>query len=57
MERNINVWLPLARPLLGAQPAAQACASDRELNQRPFGLQAGAQSTAPRQPGLNIYFK
>ena len=26
MERNINVWLPLARPLLGAWPATQACA-------------------------------
>ena len=25
-ERNINVWLPLARPLLGTWPATQACA-------------------------------
>ena len=25
---------------------------DWELNQRPFGLQAGAQSTEPHQPGL-----
>ena len=25
-ERNINVWLPLAFPLLGAWPATQACA-------------------------------
>ena len=25
-ERIINVWLPLARPLLGAWPATQACA-------------------------------
>ena len=24
-ERNINVWLPLVRPLLGIWPAAQAC--------------------------------
>ena len=24
-ERNINVWLPLARPLLGTWPATQAC--------------------------------
>ena len=23
--RNINVWVPLARPLLGAWPATQAC--------------------------------
>ena len=25
-ERNSNVWLPLARPLLGTWPAPQACA-------------------------------
>ena len=25
-ERNINVWLPLTRPLLGTWPAIQACA-------------------------------
>ena len=25
-ERNINVWLPLADPLLETLPAAQACA-------------------------------
>ena len=25
-ERNINVWLPLMRPLLGTWPATQACA-------------------------------
>ena len=25
-RRNINVWLPLARPLLGTWPATQACA-------------------------------
>ena len=25
-EKNINVWLPLARPLLGTWPATQSCA-------------------------------
>ena len=25
-ERNINVWLPLARPLWGTWPTTQACA-------------------------------
>ena len=25
-ERNINVWLPLKRPLLGNWPATQECA-------------------------------
>ena len=32
-ERNINVWLPLACPLLGTWPATQACALDWESNQ------------------------
>ena len=31
-ERNINVWLPLVRPLLGTWPTTQACALDWELN-------------------------
>ena len=26
MERNSNVWLPLARPMLGTWPITQACA-------------------------------
>ena len=25
-ERHTNVWLPLARPLLGTRPTTQACA-------------------------------
>ena len=29
---------------------------DWESNQRPFGFQAGAQSTEPHQPGLDIDF-
>ena len=29
---------------------------DWETNLQPSGLQAGAQSTEPHQPGLNIYF-
>ena len=28
-ERNINVWLPFMRPLLGPWPATQACALPR----------------------------
>ena len=31
-ERNINVWLPLAHPLLGTWLTTQACALDWELN-------------------------
>ena len=51
-ERNINVWLPLLHPQPGTWPRSQACALDGELNQRPFHLQAGTQSTQPHQPGL-----
>ena len=29
---------------------------DWELNQRPFGSQAGTQSTEPHQPGLELSF-
>ena len=46
-ERNIPVWLPLARPLLGTWPTTQVCALDWESNQQPFGSQAGTQSTEP----------
>ena len=34
-ERNINVWLPLARPLLGTWPTTQACALTRNLTHDP----------------------
>ena len=52
-ERNINVWLPLTRPLLGTWSATQACALTGNQTGDPFfGLQAHAQSTEPRQPGL-----
>ena len=30
--------------------------SDWESNQRPFGLQAGTQSTEPHHPGLSLSF-
>ena len=56
MERNISVWLPLMRPLLGIWPATQACALDWELNQWLFGSQAGTQSTEPHQPWLNVQY-
>ena len=51
-ERNITVWLPLARPLLGTWHTTQACVPDWESNWRPFSSQASAQSTEPHQPGL-----
>ena len=48
------MWLPLACPLLETWPITQACALDWELNQRPFGLQAGTQPTVPHQPEEEI---
>ena len=51
-KRIINVWLPLKRLRLGTWTTTQACALDWESNQRPFGLQAGGQSTELHQSGL-----
>ena len=50
---NID-WLPLARPQTGDLASNPGMYPDRKLNQRPFSLQAGAQSTEPHQPGLNV---
>ena len=36
-ERNINVWLPLARPLLGTWPTTQACALTGNRTGHPLG--------------------
>ena len=35
-ERNINVWLPLMRPLLGSWPATQACALNGDQTREPL---------------------
>ena len=53
-EENINVWLPLARPLQGTLPATQACAL---TGIRPATLwHAGQpQSTEPHQPEQNAH--
>ena len=46
-KRNINVWLPLSRPLLGTWTSTQACAL---IGNQTFCSQAGIQSTEPLQP-------
>ena len=51
-EGNISVWLPLACPPTGNLDYNPGMCPDWELNQRPFGLQAGTQSTESHQPGL-----
>ena len=49
--RNINVGLPVVRPLQVTWPETQACALDWESNQQSPGSKASAQSTEPHQPG------
>ena len=48
-ERNINVWLLLALLQLGTSPPDMC--PNWELNQWPFGSQAGTQSTEPHYLG------
>ena len=52
-ERNINVRLPVTHPhQTGDLTHNPGMCPNRESNWRPFGSQAGAQSTEPHQPGL-----
>ena len=51
-QRNFSMWLSLMCPLLGAWPGCSpSMCPDWESNLTHFGLQAGAQSTEPLQPG------
>ena len=43
-------------PLTGDLTGDPVMCPDWELNLRPFGLQTGAQSTEPHQPGLTSQF-
>ena len=56
-ERNIDVWLPLARPQLGTWPATQACALTGNQTSDLLACSAGTQSTEPHQPGLLLLLK
>ena len=56
-EGNINVWLPLAQPLLGTLSCNPGMCPDWESNWPPFGSQASTQSTETHQPGLKLMFK
>ena len=53
-ERNISVWLPLARPILGNLALNPGMCADWESNQPPFDLQTSIQSTEPHQSGQNL---
>ena len=50
-ERDINVWLPLTCPPTEDLAGNPGMCPDWELNRQPFGLQDGAQSIEPHQPG------
>ena len=53
-KRDIDVWekhIDRFTPPAGDLVHNPGMCPDQELNQRPFGLQAGAQSTEPFQPG------
>ena len=51
-ERNLNVSLPLTHPTLGTWRATQAHTLTGNRTGDPLVSQADAQSTEPRQPGL-----
>ena len=57
-DRNINVWLPLMRPLLGTWPTTQACAltGSGTGNRQPFGLQVGTQTLSYTSQGTSLHF-
>ena len=54
-ERNINVWLPLTRPLLGTWPETQIHVLTRNRTSDPLlrTQSSGTQCTEPHQPGPN----
>ena len=46
----------LLHPPAGDAACNPGMCRDWESNQRPFGLQAGTQSTEPHQPGIIVHF-
>ena len=55
-ERNINVWLPLEEFPTGDLACNPGMCPDWESNQRPFGSQAGTQSTPARANSFFFFF-
>ena len=56
-ERNIHVWLPLLRPLLGTWPATQACAltGNRTADPLVHRLVLSPLSHTSQGPSITIY--
>ena len=51
--RNKHRWVASHTPPTGELAHNPGMCPDQELNQRPFNLQAGTQSTEPHQPELD----
>ena len=51
-ERNINRWMPLARPLLGTWPATQACALTGNRTSNPLVLRLALNPLSYTSQGL-----
>ena len=55
-DRNINVWLPLARPLLGTSPATQACALTGNQTSDPLLHSPVLNPLSHTSQGSSLYF-
>ena len=55
-ERNINVWLPLALPLLGTWPTTQACAPTQIQTGDPFVCRPALNALSHTSWGNKVYF-
>ena len=55
-ERNINVWLPLERPLLGTWPATQAYALTRNWTGHPLFCRPVLNPLSYTSPGWWVVF-
>ena len=56
MEKNINVWLPLAHSLLGTWPATQACALTGNQTGDPFVHRPALNPLSHTNQGLTLIF-
>ena len=55
-KRNINVWLPLARPLLGTWPATQACVLTGNWTSNPLVCRLVLNPLSHTSPGCQELF-
>ena len=55
-ERNITVWLPLARPLVGTWPATQACALTGNITGNPLVCRPAFSPLSHTSQGCSFLF-